>query len=764
MNSITNRRVGAISLALAMLGTTACSIDASSPPPSPQADPAVEQAPAAIPLSTTPTTMPRPTATVDELVSVGNGRLHVRCVGAGDTTVVLIAGFNDGGDNWGRITPALSGQARVCSYARFGTGTSDPPTTTQTFATSARDLHILLDEIGEPGPYVVVGHSYGGAQAVTFAASYPAEVHGLLLLDATPPTWTAAGCAVPDDGSEAAADFVSHCPDPAAPADNPEQLDVVAAFAEVAAIDTLGSTPLSVVTAAEHPFPGLDAGEATRLQDVWNQGQEQWSSLSTGAQVITVQNTGHYIQLDRPDAVIAEIQKLLPEQPTASAPASLRWEPCGDRRECSSLDVPVDPAEPTGATVSLSLARLPATDPDARIGSLVTNPGGPGASGVEFLGNGGKFNDEVNRRFDIVSWDPRGVGGTAPLQCGSGFADTFLSTDLAPRNPVGQAALEESLATAVEACVGSDASLLANIGTDAAVSDLEAIRLALGEDQITYVGFSYGATIGLRYAERFPDGLRAMVLDGVIDPEANLGDRLVTSAAALDRSLVEVLNACGPDCPIAGDPLQAYRDLAEAARTVPLRSGDADVGFNAIGITGIAVTYDEEWRAPFYEAIAQGQRGDGMLFEMFAQEFVDQFELGPNFAVDCVDVPHPTTSAQVDALASQAADAATVLPELSSAYVRIFALPCVNWPVAAPTRLEPITAPGSPPILVVGNTGDPITPFESAERVASRLQAGHLLTYTGSGHTTYGKNACADAHIDSYLLELMVPSQAASCP
>jgi pimeloyl-ACP methyl ester carboxylesterase len=320
------------------------------------------------------------------------------------------------------------------------------------------------------------------------------------------------------------------------------------------------------------------------------------------------------------------------------------------------------------------------------------------------------------------------------------------------------------LAAAVEACVQSDASLLAHIGTDAVVSDLEAIRLALGGDQITYVGFSYGTLIGLRYAEQFPDGLRAMVLDGVMDPEADLEDRVLAAAASLDRSLADVLDACGADCPIDGDPLQAFRDLAEAVRTEPLSSDGDDVGFNAIGIAGIAVTYDEEWRAAFYEAIAQGQRGDGMIFQMFADEFVGQFELGPNFAVDCIDVPHPTTSAEVEALATRAADAATVLPELSAAYVRLFALPCLEWPVPAPTELAPITAPGAPSILVVGNTGDPVTPFESAERVASTLQTGTLLTYVGSGHTTYGKNACADAQIDSYLLDLTVPGQPASCP
>jgi pimeloyl-ACP methyl ester carboxylesterase len=296
------------------------------------------------------------------------------------------------------------------------------------------------------------------------------------------------------------------------------------------------------------------------------------------------------------------------------------------------------------------------------------------------------------------------------------------------------------------------------------VADLEAIRQALGGDPITYVGFSYGTLIGLRYAEQHPDGLRAMVLDGVVEPAANLGAQLVARAASLDRSLAEVLNACGPDCPIDGDPLQAYRDLAESVRTEPLHSGDNEVGFNAIGMAGLAVTYYEEYRAAFYEAIAQGQQGDGMLFEMFAQEFVGDIELGPNFAVDCIDIPHPATSAEVDELATRAADAATVLPELSAAYVQVFALPCVNWPVPAQIELAPITAVGAPPILVVGNTGDPVTPFESAERVASRLDNGVLLTYVGAGHTTYRKDDCADTQIDAYLVELTLPSEGARCP
>ena len=779
MNTRTNkRRLGVIGLAVALLSITAsCSIDASNQPgPMNGAAPTTEAPEAAhgandgtivgsaTPDTTTLTSVPRPTATVDELVRVGDGRLHVRCVGAGETTVVLIAGFNDGGDNWGRITPALSGQSRVCSYARFGTGASDPPTTPQTFATSARDLHTLLDEIGEPAPFVVVGHSYGGAQAVTFAATYPDEVDGLLLLDATPTTWTAASCAVPDDGSEAAAGFVDRCADPAFPTDNPEQLDEAAGFAEVAAIDTLGSLPLSVVTAAEHPFPGLDPVEATRLDDVWNQGQQHWMSLSSAAQLVTVEDTGHYIQLDRPDAVIAEIQKLLPVPTTdvdagTSSLGALRWPPA-NAAPSTSPSTPPTPPVPRSACRWLASRQRTRTPESAHSSPTPEDPAGQASS------SSATTESSTTRSTDDSTSSP-GIpaASAAPLHCNA--ARDSPTRSCPPTSPLvtrpDEPHLEESLAANVEACLEGDALLLAHIGTDAAVADLEAIRQALGGDPITYVGFSYGTLIGLRYAEQYPDALRAMVLDGVVRPDANLGDRLVTQAASLDRSLAEVLNACGPDCPIDGDPVQAYRDLAEAVRTEPLSSGDADVGFNAVGMAGIAVTYDEEYREAFYEAIAQGQRGDGMLFEMFAQEFVQDIELGPNFAVDCIDVPHPTTSAEVEALASQAADAATVLPELSAAYVRAFALPCLSWPVPASTGVEPITAAGAPPILVVGNTGDPVTPFESAEHVAANLADGHLLTYLGSGHATYRKDSCADASIDSYLLDLSVPAESTVC-
>jgi pimeloyl-ACP methyl ester carboxylesterase len=217
--------------------------------------------------------------------------------------VLLIAGWGDGGDNWGAIGPTISERARVCSYARFGTGTSDPPASTQTFATQVADLHALLDQAGEPGPYVVVGHSFGGAEAVTFAATFPDEVTGLMLLDASPPTWPATACSV--DAWEALCTVMKD------PTLDPERLDVFPAFDEVAAISSLGDLPMTVMMAAHRTAPELAQAELTRLDGVWAEGVERWAGLSSSSSVVSVEDTGHHIEVDQPRLVIKELLELL---------------------------------------------------------------------------------------------------------------------------------------------------------------------------------------------------------------------------------------------------------------------------------------------------------------------------------------------------------------------------------------------------------------------------------------------------------------------
>jgi pimeloyl-ACP methyl ester carboxylesterase len=218
--------------------------------------------------------------------------------------VLLIAGWDDAGDKWGAIEPVTAERARVCSYSRFGTGTSDAPSTTQTFATQAADLHALLVGAGEPGPYVVVGHSFGGAEAVTFASTYEGEVTGLMLLDASPTSWPATVCSVPA--------YEAGCTVMRDPSLDAGRLDVFPAFEEVATITSLGALPMTIMTAAHRDSSGLTAEQVTRLEAKWAAGMDDWAGLSKASSVVVVEDTGHHIEVDQPQLVIDELLKLLP--------------------------------------------------------------------------------------------------------------------------------------------------------------------------------------------------------------------------------------------------------------------------------------------------------------------------------------------------------------------------------------------------------------------------------------------------------------------
>lgn len=306
-------------LLVALVGVTACGNDTTSragtlPTSTASTSTSHTTTPStpAVPSTVTATTAPRPTGTIDELVGAAGGRVHVRCVGEGDTTVVLIAGFGGDSTGWALVEPAIATRARVCSYDRPGTGTSDPATSTATFTTQAMDLHDLLGKVGEPGPYVVVGHSFGGAEAVTFASLFADEVNGLVLIDASPTTWPDTICAVPDDGTDTAAMLGGLC-GMFAPTGNSEHLDAVAAFSEAAEIGSLGSLPMTVITATHRELAAdLAAAEVERLNEAWHLGQQAWIALSTTAHLVSVEHTGHHIEIDQPGVVIDEITRLLP--------------------------------------------------------------------------------------------------------------------------------------------------------------------------------------------------------------------------------------------------------------------------------------------------------------------------------------------------------------------------------------------------------------------------------------------------------------------
>jgi len=452
---------------------------------------------------------------------------------------------------------------------------------------------------------------------------------------------------------------------------------------------------------------------------------------------------------------------------------SVEWKPCAGL-ECASLSVPLDYTRPNGPHITLALARLPATG--TRKGVLFTNPGGPGASGIELLRAANDvFPSEIRSAFDLVSWDPRGVGASTPVRCLDDL-DAFFAVDRDPDSAAAVAANVSAAHAFVDACKKNSGNLLPYLSTASTVRDLDTIRAAMGEQQISFVGFSYGTYIGALYADRFPKRVRAMVLDGVVDPARSYADTAIDQARSFDDDLNAFFRHCRSDtkCAFArgADPAVAYADLAAtiAAESEPatvdgehrtLGPGELDIGVASALYAGT------DGYATLADALAQAGRGtgDGMLAlsDVYTGRHTGakySNETAAFYATSCVDAPAPPTVAATQALAARAAK---VAPHFGPSTVWL-GLPCTFWPVPPQGKVAPIHAKGAPPILVIGTTHDPATPYAWAQSLAAELASGHLLTSDAASHTSYGRgNACVDGNADRYLLELQVPAAGTRC-
>ena len=440
------------------------------------------------------------------------------------------------------------------------------------------------------------------------------------------------------------------------------------------------------------------------------------------------------------------------------APTPIAWQRCG-RFDCGAITVPVDYHDPAGATLQVAVIRRPAGDPARRIGTLVVNPGGPGASGVRRVERGFTLSPEVAERFDIVGFDPRGVGKSTPISCG-GTVPAFRATDLSPDTPAERDLVEAAARAVAEECAATEGVRLAHLGTYEVAHDVEVLRRSLGEPQISFVGLSYGTLIGLLWGEAYPTSVRAMVLDGVADPEEGGGATSVEQVEALEAALEAIAAACAADpaCPVAahGGVLAAYDELARRVEEGAGRA--AGVGPTQLAYAAFMASYGTEHWGDLWQALAAGLDGDLTGVAAMAESFTGLVAYAPFAIVTCLDAPHPQGAAAWRRDARRAVQA-------SARFGAVLAnelLPCAFWP-QSPGRPHEVRAPGTPPIVVLGSTGDVATPFEAARRVARTLEDGVLVTVDQVGHVALGANPCAADVATRYLVDLAVPGPGTRC-
>jgi pimeloyl-ACP methyl ester carboxylesterase len=434
--------------------------------------------------------------------------------------------------------------------------------------------------------------------------------------------------------------------------------------------------------------------------------------------------------------------------------------------------VPRDPAHPGGAMIGLALDRHPATG--AKVGSLLVNPGGPGASGVDALPQlVQQMPSAVTARFDVVGFDPPGVDRSAPINClsNAGLAEYF-HVDPAPTTAAGFNTLLDEARTFAAGCESESGAELPYVSTVDAARDMDLIRQAVGDAKLTYLGFSYGTLLGATYANLFPTHVRAMVLDGAEDPALPTLQFLDEQAAAIESDLHQFFNWCATNSTCAWKPgpdaTAAFGSLVTQVgnKQLPARGTSRTVGPAELLYGTAAALYSTQTWDDLGIALALAAQGDGSgllaLFDAYTERspsgaYSNEFEA--NAAVNALDTP-PLSLAQIQADVP-IAEAAAPIYGVQNLYSEVsFAV----WPVAATGNVGPIRAAGSPPIVVVGSTGDPITPYSWAQALASQLASGVLLTRIGDGHTGYGSSSCIRNRVDAYLVSLTVPPSGLRCP
>ncbi len=453
--------------------------------------------------------------------------------------------------------------------------------------------------------------------------------------------------------------------------------------------------------------------------------------------------------------------------PAIAAPPAIHWEPCpeDEKVQCGTLRVPVDWTVPLGPRIELTLARRPATDKRGRIGTLMVNPGGPGVSAVNMALDQEYFGAAVRRRFDIVGIDPRGVGRSAPILCDQKLVDARPNPMLATEADFAKAA-DYNRRLAAD-CARRSGPVFGHADTVSVVRDMDAVRLALGEDRISFFGASYGTLIGQLYAERYPDRLRALVLDGVMDHSVDVDGFLTQTAEAVQAAFDQFVAWCGRDdkCALRGRDVKriwaVLMDRAAAGTLVDPYDPPSRLGVWDLIQAAFSAFYDPQWYSfahylkEAYEPVPAGRRARAARIE----------DITPHSfpAVMCQDWSLPVGG--FTGFRDRLRALATRAPQTRISPLALTAVTgCLGRDTAPVNPQRPIPA-ATGPVLVVNSRYDPATAYVWAQQVARQLgPSARLLTYQGWGHVAYTHSPCVSAAVDRYLTDLTLPAAGADCP
>ncbi|OEU90521.1 proteinase [Streptomyces abyssalis] len=473
-----------------------------------------------------------------------------------------------------------------------------------------------------------------------------------------------------------------------------------------------------------------------------------------------------------PSAVPADLKRYYEQK--------LSWRDCGsDGFQCAKMKAPLDYDDPDPAKdVELAVARKKASGKGKPIGSLLVNPGGPGGSAVDYVQQAAAvgYPPPVRRAYDLVGLDPRGVARSEPVRCLTDKQmDSYTQTDQTPDDQRENAELVSAYKKFAEGCEKRAGDLLGHLSTVEAARDMDVLRALLGDKKLNYVGASYGTYLGAFYAGLYPQRSGRLVLDGAMDPSLSMLRLNRDQTGGFETAFKAFAKDCigRSDCPLgkkstkdAGSRLSAFFEKTDAK---PLPTGETRELTESQATTGvIRAMYDESSWPQLRDALTTAMDGNGADLLALADEY---YERGPdghygnimfaNPAVNCLDLPAAFSSPE------EAKKAVPSFEKTSPVFGRGFAwaaLNCAYWPEKATGKPRSIDAKGADPILVIGTTRDPATPYAWAQGLAGQLDSARLLTYEGDGHTAYLRGgACINDTVDRYLLRGEAPKQDKKC-